>query len=342
MAPRLTPLCLLSLVVLAGCLGATPGLPGPAAGSTATPAPTPTPDATPTDTPTADGAGPWGVDPVVVAVRGDREHRRATREAASYWERVDERYLGYEVEYAVRPNATAPDLLIEFVSEVPLCHGVSDAVGCAPVVTGRAPEGEGLRVYVKTGLAPESTRLVVKHELGHTLGLGHDDPPRDVMAARSVLYTEPRPNATEREFPWADSTFRVAVNASDAADPEGARDQVDHALAYYERGAPGAPQNLTFVTESTGAEPEVVVVVGDGGCTGSGSCVHTRGVDPDGDGAIEEYRRLEIRIDDLDTAAVGWHVGYWLAHGLGMEPDAEKPPPFRSATYEERRSRWWR
>ena len=61
----------------------------------------------------------------------------------------------------------------------------------------------------------------------------------------------------------------------------------------------------------------------------------------DGDGAVETYSELRISLVDLDTDAVGWHVGYWLAFGFGAEPDSEKPPPFRDASYEERRSAWW-
>jgi hypothetical protein len=48
-----------------------------------------------------------------------------------------------------------------------------------------------------------------------------------------------------------------------------------------------------------------------------------------------------VTLVGLDPDAVGWHVGYWLAYGLGAEADAEKPPPFRDAGYAERRGRWW-
>lgn len=330
---------LVGLVLLAGCLGGLGPAADPARTGTAEPA-------TATDA-SADGGtaatNPWGTEPVVVGVRpsDDATYVATVRNATAYWERVDERYLGFPVEYEVRPDASDPDVVVSFVAELPACEGAADAAGCAPLVRDRVDDRPAM-AYVRTGFAPASRLLVTKHELGHTLGLDHDDPPADVMAAESVLYTRPQPNATERAFPWADAEFVVAVNASGADDPAGAREQVGHALDYYERGPEGVPANVTFVRASD-APPEVIVRVGEGGCEapGPGSCVRTRGTDPDGDGAIEEYTGLTVVVDGVETAAVGWHVGYWLAHGLGMEADAEKPPPFRAATREERRSRWW-
>lgn len=345
-------LALACLLVLAGCT--TPF--DPAAGTpTAVPADAPeatdgtTPTAaTPTDRPptATPDANPWGGEPVVVAVRNggsrDRDVAALVREATAFWEAKDERYLGFPVEYEVRPDAENPDLVVAFADRVPDCGDVADAVGCAPLLTDPRQIDRPETAWVKTGLSDESTTLVIEHELGHTLGLTHDDPPQDVMRARSVLYTEPRPNATERAFPWADAEFTVRVEAANASDPAGARSQVGHALMYYEDGPPGMPTNLTF--ERTDADAELLVRFGatDACRASSGSCIGTYGTDPDGDGAIERYTRVEITLVGLDTEAVGWHVGYWLAHAFGAEADAEKPPPFRDASGRERRSAWWR
>jgi hypothetical protein len=67
----------------------------------------------------------------------------------------------------------------------------------------------------------------------------------------------------------------------------------------------------------------------------------SRGPDPDGDGASERYSQFTVTVVGVGTDAVGWHVGYWLAAAFGLEDDAEKPPPFRDASYQERRSEWW-
>ena len=332
---------LAALVLTAGCLGALP-VGRDAAESDTTASPTAaTPTATAGDGPPADN--PWPV-PATVAVRGGPDAVRAARNATRYWERVDERHLGFAVEYEVVPGATDPDLVFAVVSSVPDCGGVADAAGCAPLVRGGWPTDRPGRIYVRDGLAPASTALVARHEFGHTLGLDHGDAPAGVMAARSVLYTEPRPNATERAFPWNDTALpvRVTVAADAGVDPGAARTQIDRARSYYERGAPGLP--AVRLPDAGDRRPEVVVRIAPAAAcekAGAGSCVRTGGLDPDGDGAIEEYTRLEITVAGVDAGAIGWHVGYWLAHGLGAESDAAKPPPFRSADRDERRSRWW-
>jgi len=292
-------------------------------------------------------ANPWGTDPVVIAVRSSAEPNRdfaaLVREAAAFWEANDEQYLRFTAAYEVRPDAANPDIVVEFTPEIPDCGNVTDAVGCAPRITDSRQIDRPETVWVKTGLSNDSTVLVTEHELGHTLGLGHADPPHEVMQAESVLYTEPQPNATEREFPWDDADFTVHVDTRNATDPTGVQRQVGHTLTYYEDDPPGTPTNLTFTRVDGASDAEIRIRFGaTATCrASSGSCINTYGTDPDGDGAIETYTRVELTLVELDTEAVGWHVGYWLAHVFGAEADGEKPPPFRDASGRERRSAWW-
>lgn len=329
-ASAVPAVALVVLVVLAGC-GAGP------------PSPAPSPSGSATTTPTVvDADNPWGTATLTVAVAGDDpEQVAAVREAAAWWSNSSERYAGYPMTFVVDADAEDPDVVVTFVANVSDCgHAGDDVVGCAPLVTSDVAPDRPANVTIETGLSHNSTVRVVKHEFGHLLGLTHDDAPRDIMAASATLTTAARTNATERAFPWADANFTVYVDATGSGDPATVRDQVGHALAYYADGAPGMPDNLTFTRVENRSEAEIVVEVGDA-CGSSGSCLATSGVDPDGDGAIEEYRRLTITIQDLDVDAVGWHVGNWLAYGFGAENVSERPPPFRNATYEERRSDWW-
>ena len=350
---RLALVAVVLCLVVAGCVGPAetdPSAPEPSEATTAPTGTSPTTGTTVTATTAPPGANPWGDAPIVVAVENTADPSRnvtgIVRAATEFWEANAERYAGYPVDYRVVPDAENPDLRIEFTGTVPECGTVSDAVGCAPLLTDARQIDRPESVWIQGGLSDESSVLVVKHELGHTLGLTHDDAPADVMAARSVLYTQPKPNATERDYPWADGEFTVYVDTANASDPTGASEQVGHALDYYAAGAPGMPDNLTFRRVDDPADAEIVVDFSDTSPCGpddeAGSCVGTRGTDPDGDGAIEQYERTRITLVALDTDAVGWHVGYWLAYALGAEDDADKPEPFRDASYQERRSEWWR
>lgn len=345
---------LAATLLVAGCSGPIGG-----GESTATPTAeggadaraTPTP---PTQTPTAvpDRPSPWGEGPIVVGVAGsasDRNFVPLVERATAYWERNAERYAGYPVSFRVRPDAAHPDVRVRFVEDVPRCDagpGARDVAGCAPYVTEAADVGAAaLPVYVQTGLSDASTVRVLRHEFGHLLGLGHGDAPRRLMRPSATLYTTPKPNATERAFPWNDSRFGVYVAGSGVDRPATVRSQIDHALAYYEDGAPGMPGNLTFHYVDDPANADVVVRFrGADACrpgSDSVSCVSTRGPDLDGDGAIETYSRATITLGGIDADAVGWHVGNWLAYALGAEDPAARPPPFRDASYRERRSAWW-
>ncbi|RLM53332.1 matrixin [Halobellus sp. Atlit-31R] len=365
MPPRLAVPAVVSLallVALAGCIGPVVESPGSGpstrqptvGGDAAATASSPGEQAavtagagTPTATAAPKAQNPWGREPIVIGVVDaadtGREWTPLVREAAAYWEARGERFTGFAVDYEVRPDAAEPDLVVEFVDVVPECDGADDAAGCAPVIKNSRQIDRPETVSVRTGFSAASTVLVVEHELGHTLGLTHRDAPKDVMASSSVLYSEPLPNATERAFPWSDAEFTVYVDTANATDPAGARQQVHHALGYYERGAPGMPSNVSFVMVDDPEEADVVVrSVETSPCgAGAASCGGTVGWDPDGDGAVETYSELDISLVDLDTDAVAWHVGYWLAHGLGAEEDDEKPAVFRDASYETRRSEWW-
>ncbi|WP_049903664.1 matrixin [Halococcus agarilyticus] len=321
------------LVVLAGCVGG--GLPDELAGYT------------------GDPDNPYPDDELTVALDpgdADRAFDPLVREALTYWEQNDDRYLDFTVNFTLVPNATDPDLRVTFQSSLERCGEVETAAGCAPRVTRPPQTANTVDVRVLDDLSNESTVRVLEHELGHTLGLSHDDPPTRLMRAHAVLTSLPEPNASERTLPWDDPTLTVFADLD--AVPADERDAVDEqlrrALSYYDRGADGlAPTNLSFLRVDSFENADVVIhFPADPPCEADArSCGSVYGVDPDGDSALERYTRVDISLTGVDTDAAAWHVARRLALGFGAENGNESayPPVLRASTDgEERRGDWWR
>lgn len=272
----------------------------------------------------------------------DRPFAPLVYEAAAYWEAHDERYLNYSVNVTVAPNASDPDIQASFVPALSRCGQVEHAAGCSPKVTNPTQTVDTVDVRVLDNLSNASTVHVLKHEFGHALGLGHGDPPQDVMAAHATLQSVPQLNASERTLAWDDPMLSVYLVNATAAD----RKEIDDALAFYDRGANGTVlKNVSFHRTQSMTEADVVVRFAERSpCgPGSGSCGSVFGTDPDGDGALERYRRVDITIADLDTEVVGWHVARWLGLGFGMENESEYPPTLRAeTTHAHRAGEWWR
>ncbi|MFB6183258.1 MAG: matrixin family metalloprotease [Haloarculaceae archaeon] len=327
-------LLVVGLVVLAGCSG---GLPG--RGTKQRPG-----------TRTAELTNPWANETVGVAVDApagqQRRYRNLTRRALRYWNDNARQYTGYHVRFRLVNHSDAR-IHVAFVAHVRTCDQEDHTAGCAPLIEHPALAPHPVNVRVERGFDDASTVLVVEHELGHVLGLGHDEGPANVMAATSDLDTRPRPNATERRLPWNDSTFTVAVveDVGSTRNESRVDAQVDAALHYYEAGADGrAPESVTFRRVADPGDAEIVIEFEDAATCApdGGSCNEFAGVDPDGDGAFERYTNQRITLVRIPTAVVGWHVAYWLGATFGLDDPRERPPVLRpDVSPLVRRNEWW-
>lgn len=293
-----------------------------------------------------DGEHPLAGETVAVAVDGTPRERALTARAARYWNGDGQQYVGFNVTLVVQGDTSQrdPDVIVTYAESVTDCGDDEFSAGCSPRPNASTGLERPADIEVKRGLSNESTLLVAKHEFGHLLGLRHDDEPQTVMYHERDLSTRDRPNASERTLPWDDDTLTVAVgNGSLSAEDRAAyRDEVQYALSYFSEGADGtAPSNLSvrFVTDPAAADV-VVTPVTDSRCRDTpGSCSVVQGVDPDDDGALETYRRVEIETQDVDTDAVSWHVARQLAQVVGIGGN-ELPGPLTTRDPEQRRGQW--
>ena len=289
------------------------------------------------------GEHPFAGETVTVAVEGTDRERALAAEGLAYWEDEATEYAGFDVEFRVlEPGATpanGPDVRLRFVETVRACGDTAFPAGCAPRLNASTGVDRPAAVAVRSGLADDATRLVVRHEAGHLLGLRHTDRPRDVMAHERGLATLPRPDATERANPWNDSTLTVAL-AGDGTTDERYREELDYALDYVREGADGAvPADVSVrVVEDPEAADVTVRPVSSDDCTADeGSCLVLEGVDPDRDGAIERYTSAEIRLVGLDPDAASWHVA---SQFVGTFHTGDSPDRLDEADARERRGDW--
>ena len=121
--------------------------------------------------------------------RGETDHdvEANAREAIEFWAAEHEQYLDFGVGFELVEEQ--PDVVLAYVDTPEACSEVENysenVLGCAPLLRPGHRVSRPVTAYVVAADRPYgSVRTTAKHELGHVLGLDHDDEPLEIMSNR--------------------------------------------------------------------------------------------------------------------------------------------------------------
>jgi len=136
-------------------------------------------------------SNPWNNKTISVGVAENASPsiQNGTMHAVEFWNGNASRYATYKFEFIYTSEPSGADIVIQPDDHPLVCgYTVSTAtIGCAPILNASATVGEQTEVQVVRDIPEPAARSAIKHELGHVLGLKHDDEPNGLMSHESRL-----------------------------------------------------------------------------------------------------------------------------------------------------------
>ncbi|MFC6992419.1 hypothetical protein ACFQH3_12080 [Haladaptatus sp. GCM10025707] len=302
---------------------------------------------TATQTTAALANNPWQQETIAVAIAqpnsDGRDYRPLVRDALDYWELNSSTYTEFDVEFELVEYPKQADVIIEFHLTVSSCgyQTTEKLLGCAPVYSPERTFPIPTRVSIEAGYVNSTTIEIIKHELGHTLGLRHQSSP-PFMEASGYATRLTMPNATERRIPYKEETVTVYIDYSDVRDgiQYSYENAIQHALDYYNDGAGGTePESLELKVVDNPEDANIVIRIADDR-RDRFEDIRVFGYDEDSDPELEYYNNATIVVNGYSSPDTGWIVGYYLGYALGATSADELAPPFRDGEIDD--GNWWK
>lgn len=329
------------LIVTAGCTGVASNE-TPTAEETSEPVKTPTPNpetSTPTSTPHAtepptetptetatpeprvDPNNPYGKELLTVYAdqsRMDRDVGPILRDALEFWDQNAAEYAGYDIAYTTTNTKAAADVVIVF-EPVDRCgaHPVDENyTGCADTIKNDAPDT--VSVEIDPDQSNPGIRDTLIHELGHTLGLSHDDEPQNYMGEFSPS-------------PFQQEPMRVYVSSERGNVPSSVDREIERALNFYGSTEEIDRDQLSWKRVGHPDEAHFIIHYN----SRSEACGERYPISCASMGRYGD--QYKITLSGLDSSVIAWHVVFHMAPSFYEDI----PEKFAPDADRDTRERWY-